>query len=352
MAPVRLLVIAGQNADYRALFAKDGDSVVVEQCPWRDLEVVSYPDSGLVVHIRPLPVQLLPGSGASAQDELAAWLGDGDSSGDAPGNKKGGLQKLLKRKQSKKDRKRESGEAATADAEVGTPASGVSDLKDYHPFPAVHSAQQLQSRSFQPDLVLIRSFALGTPDHDWRRKLFGLVHSGVPLLNSAESFVWSVEKALAWGKLRQCQKIDSTFPLVPQTYYSSPSVATFPPDFPAVIKIGSASQGIGKARVASADAWTDTLSLLQMNTREYFVSESFVPWRQDIRLQKIGGHYRAIRRTKVREGDGAADGGGVPSSWKANDAFGIREDDVKMKSRWKRWLDLVCVLLPRYRSRP
>jgi hypothetical protein len=48
-----------------------------------------------------------------------------------------------------------------------------------------------------------------------------------------------------------------------------------------------------------------------------------------LRLQKIGNHYRAIRRYKTNSN------GGAVSSWKANDAFGIAETDVEMEERWK-----------------
>lgn len=36
-------------------------------------------------------------------------------------------------------------------------------------------------------------------------------------------------------------------------YYSAPSVGSFPPDFPAVLKVGSSSQGVGKSQVYLLD---------------------------------------------------------------------------------------------------
>lgn len=79
-----------------------------------------------------------------------------------------------------------------------------------------------------------------------------------------------------------------------------------------MVKVGSSSQGVGKSRVPNQEAWTDTLSLLSMTT-EYFVTEPFIEWTKDIRVQKIGDNYRAISRSKTS----------TTTSWKANDPVGI-----------------------------
>jgi len=124
------------------------------------------------------------------------------------------------------------------------------------------------------------------------------------------------------------------FPLIPQTYYSHPSIGGFPPDFPCVLKVGSSSQGVGKARIQDVEQWKDSLSLMSMTT-EYFVTEPFVQWQGDVRIQKIGNHYRAIKRVKTSS----------QSSWKANDPMGISEEDVKVEERWKRWIDVASLEL-------
>jgi glutathione synthase/RimK-type ligase-like ATP-grasp enzyme len=124
------------------------------------------------------------------------------------------------------------------------------------------------------------------------------------------------------------QKKHPDFPLIPQTYYSHPSCGSFPPDFPAVVKVGSSSQGVGKARVLNNEGWRDTLSLLSMST-EYFVTEPYIEWVSDIRVQKIGTHYRAIERKKMSE----------QSPWKANEPMGISEQDIPVKDKWREWID-------------
>jgi hypothetical protein len=49
------------------------------------------------------------------------------------------------------------------------------------------------------------------------------------------------------------------------------------------------------------DQWKDMLSVLAM-TKEYFVTEPYIPWKGDVRVQKIGNHYRAIERSRTTYG--------------------------------------------------
>lgn len=102
--------------------------------------------------------------------------------------------------------------------------------------------------------------SLGNHEHDWRNKIYAFYHHDIPCLNSIDSYVWSVEKAAHYAKLKRVQKKDPEFPLIPQIYYSHPStgrylkrlqsisiycntnVTSFPPDLPCVLKVGSSSQ--------------------------------------------------------------------------------------------------------------
>lgn len=194
------------------------------------------------------------------------------------------------------------------------------------------NTRQAEMRSFSPDLILLRSFVLGTPDHHDHRHLMGaLFHHNVATVNSLESFAYSVEKEKLWGKMRQCRDEDPTFPLIAQAYYSGPrAAASVESGFPAILKVGSASQGVGKARVVNESSFQDYLSVLAMSPQSGFTVMPMVQWESDLRLQKIGAHYRAIRRFKTGHSD----------AWKANDAIGINEEDVPMEQRWKNWLDI------------
>ncbi len=120
---------------------------------------------------------------------------------------------------------------------------------------------QTGARSFSPDIVLLRSFVLGAPGHDWRTLMAGFMHANVECINSLDSFAFSVEKEKLWGRMRQCRDDDPTFPLISDCYYSGSRVASFfnESGFPLVVKLGSASQGVGKSQVKDAGGWKDTV---------------------------------------------------------------------------------------------
>lgn len=52
-----VLVICSQRENYFELFKgktlKTGEPIIVDQAPWVDIEAASYPDTGLLVQIRP-----------------------------------------------------------------------------------------------------------------------------------------------------------------------------------------------------------------------------------------------------------------------------------------------------------
>jgi hypothetical protein len=58
-------------------------------------------------------------------------------------------------------------------------------------------------------------------------------------------------------------------------------------------------EGVGKSKINDMDHWKDMLSVLAMS-KEYFVTEPYIPWKADVRVQKIGNHYRAIERVRMR----------------------------------------------------
>lgn len=157
--------------------------------------------------------------------------------------------------------------------------------------------------------------------------LVTLVHANIPCVNSWESFVASQDKAVMYGKLSQVQRDLGgwdAFPLVSQTCYSAWGAATFPPDFPCVGKIGTASGGLGKMKIAGASEWEDFCSVAAMQP-QFFTSESFIPWDYDIRIQKIGNHYRAFRRTAKH--------------WKSNVDFAMQDEDIEVEERYMIWIE-------------
>lgn len=55
-------------------------------------------------------------------------------------------------------------------------------------------------------------------------------------------------------------------------------------------------------------------------------------------VQKIGSHYRAIRRSKTAAAANL-------SVWKANEGIGIVEEDVPVEMRWRVWADACATVL-------
>jgi synapsin len=135
-------------------------------------------------------------------------------------------------------------------------------------------------------------------------------------------------QAAMYGKLLRTQKRlggFKEFPLVPQSCYSDWRSATFHPDFPAVAKIGTASGGLGKMKIDDSAHWDDFCSVAAMQT-QFFFSEPFIKWDFDIRIQKIGNHYRAFRRTSQH--------------WKSNVDMFMKDEDMEViPERYIRWIE-------------
>uniref|UniRef100_A0A6B2L4A2 ATP-grasp domain-containing protein n=1 Tax=Arcella intermedia TaxID=1963864 RepID=A0A6B2L4A2_9EUKA len=186
---------------------------------------------------------------------------------------------------------------------------------------------QDKRRVFHPDFVLLRAGCRGDARTDWRHMLSVIAHSNVPCINNVDSFVVSQDKAQLYGKLLRVKRRlggFASFPLVPQGCYSDWGAATFPPDCPCVGKVGTASGGLGKMKINTVDEWDDFRSIMTMQP-QYFATEPFINWTYDIRIQKIGNHYRAFRRTSKH--------------WKSNVDITMKDEDIPVEERYKAWLD-------------
>eukprot|EP00005_Dracoamoeba_jomungandri_P004121 CAMPEP_0174254486 /NCGR_PEP_ID=MMETSP0439-20130205/3798_1 /TAXON_ID=0 /ORGANISM="Stereomyxa ramosa, Strain Chinc5" /LENGTH=366 /DNA_ID=CAMNT_0015336089 /DNA_START=8 /DNA_END=1105 /DNA_ORIENTATION=+ len=191
----------------------------------------------------------------------------------------------------------------------------------------IKGTPQESTRVFHPNFVLLRAGCRGNARTDWRFKLSVLAHNNVPSVNSIQSFWNSQDKAILYGKLLAVkQKMGGfkNFPLIPQTAYSDWKSAGFPPDTPAVAKIGTASGGLGKMKIETTGQWDDFCSISQMQN-QFFASEPFIDWEYDIRVQKIGSHYRAFRRTSKH--------------WKSNVDIATKTEDIEVEDRYKIWID-------------
>lgn len=63
--------------------------------------------------------------------------------------------------------------------------------------------------------------------------------------------------------------------------------------YPAVIKLGHAHGGIGKARAETSQEFLDLASLAAM-TNAYCTSEPYIDTKYDVHVQKIGNNYKAF----------------------------------------------------------
>jgi hypothetical protein len=181
----------------------------------------------------------------------------------------------------------------------------------------------------RPDFVLIRNKPRGaSPRTDRRNVLFGLSAAGIPSINSLHSLVLDSERVHMVGELARIVREvgEEKFPFVGITYYSEPHEMVIPPDpLPCVVKVSHAHAGMGKVLARSVNDFHDISTVIALH-QDYCTAEPF--WENDygVRIQKIGNHYRAIKRDSTG------------SSWKST--FGAAmSSEIEMTDEFKLWAD-------------
>mmetsp|Transcript_69711 Transcript_69711/g.167347 ORF Transcript_69711/g.167347 Transcript_69711/m.167347 type:complete len:352 (-) Transcript_69711:97-1152(-) len=176
-----------------------------------------------------------------------------------------------------------------------------------------------------PDFVLIRN-EVKTPNFDGRNRLNGLMFAGLSSINSLESVMLFCERPAVQGQLHKLQRFlgKDAFPVVPQHFASSSRAFMYGYTFPAVVKVGSAHAGAGKMKIMDHHQMSDFRSVLQMMPDEHCFAEPFIIGESDLRIQKIGDHIRAFRRT------------GISGDWKTNTGTAIMEE-IALEERWRTW---------------
>merc|ERR550525_2180912 len=167
----------------------------------------------------------------------------------------------------------------------------------------------------QPDFVLVRN-EVKSPAFDGRSRLDGLLFADVPAVNSLQSILLFCERPAVQGQLHRLQRLlgRERFPVVPQHFASSHRSLMYGYTFPAVVKVGSAHAGCGKMLINDHHQMSDFRSVLHMMPQEHCMVEPFIRGEVDLRIQKIGEHYRAFRRT------------GISGEWKTNTGTSIAEE--------------------------
>ena len=187
------------------------------------------------------------------------------------------------------------------------------------------------ARSVRPDFVLVRNEVRGVgAGQDWRPSLWGLMHGGVPSLNSLESISAFCERPVVHAQLkaieRRLGRDGGAFPLIGQNYYPCHRAMLIGPSaFPGVMKVGHAHAGYGKMRVADHHEFADFRSVMAV-AGNYCTAEPFVASAHDVRVQKIGAHYRAFKRVSVS------------GNWKTNTGSSMIQQ-VPVTEAFKRWAD-------------
>jgi len=138
-----------------------------------------------------------------------------------------------------------------------------------------------------------------------------------------------LEKPTVYGALKAIQQKlgKDAFPLIEQTFHSHHRGMVITPDYPFVAKVAHTHSGFGKMRFTGADpfSYQDFCSVIAING-DYVTLEPFIDWDFDMRIQKIGPHYRAFKRQS--------------GNWKGNTGHQqLSLVDIQVTPRYKTMVD-------------
>jgi len=182
--------------------------------------------------------------------------------------------------------------------------------------------------TMKPDFVLVRSLCKGAlPDQDYVNKLYGLKYAGVPAINSLDAAYLFLERPWVFGELLSIKRRVGAdkFPLIDQNYYPNHREMIIGPQFPAVVKVGHAHAGYGKMKIHDHHDFADFASIIAVN-KNYVTAEPFLEGEYDLRIQKIGNHYRVFKRMAMG------------NNWKTNTGTSVMEE-VEVSPLYKFWAD-------------
>ena len=196
-------------------------------------------------------------------------------------------------------------------------------------FPAdypIEGTKQNKNRVFKTDFILVRNIVKEPhPSKNFTTKLLGLMHGNIPSINSLYSIYSCLERPVVYGALLQIMKRlgKDKFPLIDQTYYSNFRTAIITPPFPNVVKVGHSHSSYGKMLLQTNEEFRDIVSVIALHN-DYFSAEPFIESIYELRIQKIGTHFRAFKRMSF--------------DWKINRDTPLIED-IKLEPRYKFWID-------------
>ena len=220
---------------------------------------------------------------------------------------------------------------------VGNCGGGVT--MDVEPTPnAAFGTSMGQSRSFSPDICLVRNFAKGAKNDEYKNYLFALQHGGVPCVNSVSSLLAFTDRANAIAAGQRVERmIPEDFQMVPITFFSNVRELYFGDNLGAsyprgvVAKVGSCHSGYGKMRFLDATKLDDFHGVVSLS-RDFVTLEPFLDNALfEYRLQRMGDVIRAYSRESLTH------------DWKANQGEG-KVSDMVVTARHRRIAEAISKL--------
>eukprot|EP01125_Pyxidicula_operculata_P011922 TRINITY_DN3903_c0_g1_i2.p1 TRINITY_DN3903_c0_g1~~TRINITY_DN3903_c0_g1_i2.p1 ORF type:complete len:331 (-),score=67.88 TRINITY_DN3903_c0_g1_i2:90-1082(-) len=167
---------------------------------------------------------------------------------------------------------------------------------------------------------------LGIKGQDSRNKLLGFLHANIPSVNSLKSAYLCLERPTVFGALKDIQaKLgEEAFPLIKQNFYPSHDTIDDFNGKSTVVKVGHSHAGYGKMKIEDEKTYDSFRELASVH-EDYVTTEPFIKWDFDMRIQKIGPHYRGFRR--------------ISSNWKGNVGNESFIEDMEVTPAYKRMVD-------------